>query len=107
MRRIAIEPDTEDQLDLFYNTTGLTDAQVKKQKKKRKKQNERIYKFFFRHPKGYYTPFEVQMLAGMMYAPLTSVRRAINTLTRAGMIDKTTRKKPGGYGVPNYTWRLA
>jgi hypothetical protein len=38
--------------------------------------------------------------------PLTSVRRAISTLTREGVLKKTDKQRTGYYGKREYMWRL-
>lgn len=37
---------------------------------------------------------------------LTSVRRSISTLTDARVLDKTSQKRPGPYGMPEFVWQL-
>ncbi|NLH53719.1 MAG: hypothetical protein GX459_12835 [Bacteroidales bacterium] len=94
------------QLDLFYNTTSLGERELIQRKKEVRGQNEKILDFFRQNPGIYLTPFEVQKLAGLVTTPVTSIRRAINTLTAAGYLEKTDIMKPGEYGAINHTWRL-
>lgn len=37
-------------------------------------------------------------------APLTSIRRSMNSLTEAGKLRKTTTKAKGPYGRPEHFW---
>ena len=39
--------------------------------------------------------------------PITSVRRAMTNLTKAGLLEKTGDKVLGEYGVMVNTWKLA
>ena len=38
--------------------------------------------------------------------PITSIRRAITTLTKRGYLIKSDEMKKGLYGVSEYVWRL-
>jgi hypothetical protein len=42
----------------------------------------------------------------MQGPPITSIRRAINTLTGAGYLVKTDHMKEGEYGTANHSWKL-
>ena len=53
-----------------------------------------------------YTPSDIQSLA-LHEAPLTSVRRSMNTLTKQGKLIKTDETHMGPYGRPETIWRLA
>jgi hypothetical protein len=94
------------QLDIFYNTTHLDPAELKIRKQVAGRQGEQILKFFRENPQGFFTPFEVQIYANMQGAPITSIRRAIHTLTGAGYLVKTDRMKEGEYGAQNHSWKL-
>jgi hypothetical protein len=95
------------QLDLFYNTNHLSAAELKERRKDAEGQCKIILDFFKGNAQGVFTPFEVQMYAGMVKTPITSIRRALNTLTAAGKIVKTEIMRNGEYGVRNHTWKLA
>lgn len=94
------------QLDIFYNTPHLKGEELKEHKISAEGQCKVIHDFFKGNPQGYFTPFEVQEYTGMQNTPITSIRRALNTLTAAGLIVKTERMRDGGYGVQNHTWKL-
>ena len=94
------------QLDLFYNTNHLSAAELKESRKDAEGQCKIILDFFKGNTQGVFTPFEVQLYAGMVKTPITSVRRALNTLTAAGKIVKTEIMRNGEYGVRNHTWKL-
>jgi hypothetical protein len=95
------------QLDIFYNTTHLNASELKIRRLNNAYQNGRILKFFEDNPAGYFTPFEVQFYSGLERTPITSIRRALSTLTSAGLIIKTDRLREGEYGALNHTWKKA
>ena len=95
------------QLDLFYNTTHLTNEELKVRRRAISYQNGQILKFFKENPTANFTPFEVQLYTNLDRVPITSIRRAINTLTQAGLLIKTNHLRQGDYGAMNHTWRLA
>lgn len=97
---------TATQLDIFYNTTHLDPAELKLRKQVAGRQSIQILNFFRDNPEGYFTPFEVKTYAAMQGAPITSIRRAMNTLTAAGHLVKTDLMKEGEYGTANHTWKL-
>lgn len=88
----------------FYNTIHLKDESLEKEKSAAKTQERAILWIFFRH-NAKMTPFEVSALLGDPW-PITSVRRAINTLTEQGLLEKCDEMRNGQYGKPNHTWRL-
>ena len=93
-----------EQLSMYFNTTGLKGEDLRQAMDRMKGQNRAILNFFKGNPGGYFTPFEVQDHANIS-APITSVRRAINTLTEKGYLVKTKHMKPGAYGSLNHTWK--
>ena len=97
---------TATQLDIFYNTTHMTPEELKRRKQVAGRQSSQILNFFSDNPEGFFTPFEVQVYANMHGAPITSIRRAINTLTNAGYLVKTDRMKEGEYGTANHSWKF-
>ena len=46
------------------------------------------------------------MLACPVGTLITSVHRCITDLTKEGHLEKTTRKRKGIYGRPEYIWKL-
>jgi len=97
---------SEVQLDIFYNTTHLDPSDLKKRRAAAGDQCRQILDFFKGNPAGHFTPFEVQQHANMLKTPITSIRRAIHTLTNAGYLVKTEYLKEGEYGASNHTWKL-
>ena len=90
----------------YFNTTQLKNGDLDRARRKAKTQEERVLAFFNLHPAHLYTPFEVQekVLPGV---PITSVRRAITNLEKAGHLRKTKRMWMGKYGARNHCWQLA
>lgn len=43
---------------------------------------------------------------GLPRPPLTSIRRAITTLTKAGALEKTSEKRRGIFGRSEFVWQL-
>ena len=94
------------QLDIFYNTTGLSGEQLKEREMKAGTQNRLILDFFRMHPGLEFTPFQVQAHLNLTRTPITSIRRSITTLTGLGYLRMTNVKRMGNYGVENNCWRL-
>ena len=90
----------------FYNTIELNGSDLDRAKKRADTQESKVLAFFNLRPAYLYTPFEVQEKV-MPGVPITSVRRAITNLEKAGHLRKTKVRGVGKYGVPNYCWQLA
>lgn len=95
----------EKQLNFFHNTIGLLPSEHREREKKAISQDEKILKFFKENPHADFTPSQVWIQFGQQY-PLTSIRRSITNLTKAGELVKTDNKRPGLFGEANYTWKL-
>ena len=94
------------QLDIFYNTTELEGTELKEAKIRAGTQNDRVLKVFRDNPDKAFSPTEVHQLTNRWNTPLTSIRRAITTLTALGYLERTDEKRPGWYGMNNYCWKL-
>lgn len=88
---------------MFFNTIRLRLNDLKKAIEGNQKQDEKILHFFQKN-KGLHTPCEVWK--HFQEYPLTSVRRAINTLTNKGLLIKSPIMQKGMYGRPNHQWTL-
>lgn len=102
----SIDAPTTQQLRMYFNTTGLEGKDLHAAKERVKGQNLRILSHFRSRPGIFMTPFDVLNQTGIQ-APITSIRRAINTLTRLGYLEKTDYMKEGEYGTMNHTWVLS
>lgn len=95
------------QLDFFHNSIGLLPSEKIGREKIALTQTEKILRFFEANPAKEFTPCEVWQAVGYADMLLTSIRRSISNLTKAGDLIKTTNRKAGIYGELNYTWRLS
>lgn len=94
------------QLDFFHNTIGLLPSEKVGREKIAMTQSEKIMRFFEANPTKEFTPCEVWQAVGYGTMLLTSTRRSISDLTKAGDLIKTANRKAGIYGEMNYTWKL-
>ena len=90
----------------FHNTIHQDGDALCKSRAKANAQEQLILNFFMSNPSGEFTPFEVQKAIDLMHTPITSIRRAITNLTEDDELIKTETQKDGGYGKPNYCWKL-
>lgn len=91
----------------FFVTTPLTGDERAKAIEGARSMDVNILKFFRQRRGEGFTPFEVWNDAGLLAYPITSVRRSINTLTKAGLLVKTDECREGEYRALNHIWRLA
>lgn len=96
---------------MFFNTINQTGQKLKASKIKAERQETKVLALFHILG-GPLTPaqvYDMMITWGLISdkTPLTSIRRAINVLTKEGKLEKTYNKKLGNFGVPNHTWRLA
>lgn len=98
---------TLQELPFFYNTTNLSGNDLQVAKSESLKGDEIVKVVFDKYPEQEFTAFEVwQLIQKSGYKTLlTSIRRSCNTLVKNKYIEKTTNKKEGGYGKPNYTFK--
>lgn len=89
------------QIGLFYNTTGETGSTLREYTKKAITQNDWVLDMmrFLRTA----TPSEVHLRLGTN-APVTSIRRAMTTLAKQGLLTKTSVKSVGPYGRREHVW---
>lgn len=92
------------QLD-FFNTVHLSGQELTDAVKTVKNQNERIYQLLKKSGKSL-TPFEVHDIYIKIFGdcPVTSIRRAMTTLTNENKLRKDFNQKGEKYGKPNHTW---
>lgn len=93
----------------FHNTTGETGETLKTSEEKAKTQDEAVLEFFQKNPDYYLSPDDVHkaLCVPLNNPPLTSIRRAISNLTKAGKLIKTNHTSIGRYKKQVLTWRLA
>jgi len=89
-----------------FNTTNLSGVALKDCKEKNQSQDEIILRHFRHHPNIKFGPSSIWRWFEDKGLPITSVRRAITNLTKAGLIEKTTNKEMGMFGRMEYTWQF-
>ena len=89
----------------FFNTTSESKEVVKKKSEDNAKQNEKIRKVFLQFPNGLFTGSDIfQMTKGTII--LTSVRRGLNTLCRAGQIEHIGKRYNKNTQANEFTYKL-
>ena len=99
---------------MYYNTNNEEQPQLFRSWAQTAKQNDLIYELFRRHPNNEYSPDEIHIMIdqividtnGSKYWPITSIRRAISTLTKQGKLTKTNNLRKGKYGKQTHTWKF-
>lgn len=94
-----------DKLGGFYNTTNELGDNLALYRGRAKGQAELILRFF-RVTDRAWSPSQIMRCFGDRW-PITSVRRAITDMTKAGLLERTDNKVTGPYGRDEYTWRAA
>ena len=96
-----------DSLGTFFNTTNLKGDELKHRRFKAGCQTDKVLQYFTDRPDRDYTPQEVQTNCAEFWdTPITSIRRAMTDLTKAGYLVKTDNKRMGNYNELTYTWKL-
>ena len=91
---------------VYHNTTAKTGEDLEKAQVKASGQTEAILKLFQDHPHTSFTPWQIYYHFGQQMM-ITSIRRAITTLTDGGYLVKTTeRRKSGPANETSFCWRL-
>lgn len=91
----------------YHNTTPLSGAQLLEAVRAAEGQDAAVLAIF--QSGGVWSPSQVWQqgqLAGRQWL-LTSVRRAITNLTKAGLLKQTGAPVDGPYGRPENTWSKA
>ena len=95
---------------MYYNTNNESGDRLNKSKKKAMTQNEFILGIFntWRINNGL-TPSELEEILIESYDknwPLTSIRRAMSTLTEQGKLTKTNKLREGKYNKNEHVWQI-
>lgn len=93
---------------MFFNTINESKEQLKESWAHANKQEKEILLAFGDLEKAL-TPFEVNERMKNVFNknyPITSIRRAMTSLTVAGLLEKTNERREGGYGKLNYCWKV-
>lgn len=90
----------------FFDTIGLSEPELVKESDNAIKQEEKIYRLFQIYKQG--TPSQIMKRYDKRWpsVPITSIRRAMNVLTKEGKLIMTDQKFTGLYGKPEHLWRI-
>lgn len=91
----------------YYNTTKLSKKEVIEANNEALAQEGNIIEIFKKHSP--LAPSDVWRIYERLYKKsilLTSVRRSITTLTKKGILTKTSIKKIGVYKRLEYVWKI-
>lgn len=91
---------------VYFDTTRLPLAQLTEAITSAARQDEQVLAVFRAHQQ--LTPSRClrHLEAARVRMLLTSVRRSISTLTKAGALVRTAERLPGPWGVDEYVWAL-
>lgn len=95
----------------YFNSTHLPDNDLRSAIIAAAHQDELVMALFHVHAQhwsGYLAPSQVHRLGEVKGSSwlLTSVRRSMSVLSRAGSLIKTDQLRTGPHGRPETTWRL-
>lgn len=90
----------------YHNTTNLSGKALLHATNRAQTQKEKVFAFFKMHPQKEFTPADVHQAIFDESTPLTSTRRSMTDLTKAGLLKQTANKREGFYGSANYCWTL-
>ena len=93
---------------MYYNTNNESGLDLRESWIATAKQDELILRLFILQPNASFTPDEIEAACqrcNRMW-PITSIRRAINTLTKHGNLTKTSELRKGKYGKNTHTWKF-
>lgn len=102
-----LEPPVVTQIS-YWNTTRESGPELAASVAQAQRQEAWVLALFEASPWRDWTPWEVMEAAeaqGCQW-PITSLRRAMNTLTERRLLAKTDRQREGRYGKRNYVWTL-
>lgn len=91
----------------FYNTTQESGAELRQSKAKAGAQDELILDYFRQWPDKRFSPEEIHEALFTSRTPLTSIRRAINTLEKGLFIRKSGHMVNGIFGKLVNTYELS
>lgn len=90
----------------FYNTTNEKGLELKKAKEKAISQDKQILAMFDTNVPGISSnKLSASLIFKQMNCPITSIRRALNTLENKGSIKRLDVKINGLYGRKEYMYK--
>lgn len=90
----------------YYNTNNEAGPTLSASSARAARQNDAVLEVFRGRPDALLAPHDVCEALGGRW-PLTSVRRAMTTLTDEGRLEKTGHMRLGTFGKRVHTWRFA
>lgn len=90
----------------YFNTTGLQNPELNECREKAQSQTEAVLRFFQRHEGANFSAWEVWKYMKLKNVPITSIRRALTDLEKAGKIVETGNLRIGQYGRRCKVWKL-
>ena len=93
---------------MYYNTNHETGLTLSTSWIKSAQQDELILRLFMDNTNETFKPDEILHLCEVCEKnwPITSIRRAISTLTNQGKLAKTNELREGKYGKKTHTWKF-
>ena len=93
---------------MYYNTNNETGIDLRESWTSNAKQDELILRIFMIAPNDSFTPDEIEEACQRCNKnwPITSIRRAISTLTKHGNLTKTNELREGKYGKKTHAWKF-
>ena len=94
---------------MYYNTNNETGLDLQESWYSNANQDELVLRLFQIHPNETFTPDEIEGMCNRCDRgwPITSIRRAISTLTKYGNLTKTSELREGKYGKKTHTWKFS
>jgi len=94
---------------MYYNTNNESGEDLRESWTKTANQDELILQFFIDNPNQLFTPDDIHHMCEVCdrHWPITSIRRAISTLTKRGNLTKTDELREGKYGKKTHAWQFA
>jgi len=94
--------------DSFYNTINLAARELSEAQENALTQEQRVLRWFIRKgPEYSVAPSRVRRSVFLDTVPITSVRRAMTSLTGRGDLLKSGAMIIGPYGKPEHLWTVA
>lgn len=95
----------------YYNTTKETGAKLREYRHKAGTQDHLILNFLKHHKHSSYTPREINKRFKFKDWDINGVRRCLSTWTngyegKPRLLVKTSEKRNGPKGRPEYTWKF-
>ena len=93
---------------MYYNTNNENGEDLRESWTQTANQDELILQFFIDNPNQLFTPDDIHHMCEVCgrHWPITSIRRAMSTLTKNGNLTKTSELREGKYGKKTHTWRF-